>query len=89
MGGILLKRLKVVLAYGRKATEDCFPLGLAVLGGGVSARRVCSWMCAFSESGLKELHLTMEATSTTHGSGPLSEGEEDSPQRHSAIFRKT
>jgi len=31
----------------------------------------------------------MEATSITHGSGPLNEGEEDSPQRHSAIFQKT
>jgi hypothetical protein len=46
-------------------------------------------MCAFSESGFKELHLTMEATSITHGSGPLNRGEEDPPQRQSAIFQKT
>ena len=46
-------------------------------------------MCAFSASGFKELHLTTEATSITHGSGPFNVGEEDSPQRHSAMLQKT
>jgi hypothetical protein len=87
--GILSVRLKVVRAYSRNATDDDFSLGLAVLASGVTARRICFWMCPFSENGFNELQLIKEALSVINGSGPFHEGGENSPQRHSVKFQKT